>query len=314
MKDKNIIVIGELNVDIILNYIKGLPAIGEEILAEDMNVTLGSSSAIFASNIASLGVNTSFCGAVGDDSFGKFILDELKRKNVDTTYVTTSREYKTGATIVLNYEQNRANVTYCGAMESVSKKDVPVEALSQFNHLHISSYFLQKGLQPDIPYLFKIAKEKGLTTSLDIQWDPDNQWSFPYEVCLPYVDVFLPNESELLLLSRKKTLPEALEKVGEHAQKIIVKCGTEGALCYEKGTVTASQPFLHEHFVDAIGAGDSFNAGFISKYLNGCHLEECLQFANLAGAVNTTASGGTTVFDTPQSFKQKAKELFNIAI
>lgn len=314
MKDKNVLVVGELNIDVILNRIKGFPVIGEEIVADDMNITMGSSSAIFACNISTLGIDTSFCGMVGKDSFGKFILDELKRKRIDTTYITESPEHKTGVTIVLNYSQDRANVTYCGAINAFNITNVPIEKLKQFNHLHLSSYFLQKGLQADIPKLFKSAKENGLSTSLDLQWDPDNKWQFPYEESLPFVDVFLPNESEILLLAANDELEEALKKVGKFANKIIVKRGTEGALCYENGKITYSKPFLHNHFKDAIGAGDSFNAGFISKYLKGCTLEESLQYANLAGAINTTSSGGVTAFSSLEQFNRKAKELFNIEL
>jgi len=314
MNPKKLLVVGELNIDVILNHINGFPVIGEEILADSLTITMGSSSAIFASNIASIGINTSFCGMVGSDSFGKFILDELKKKQVDTTYIIESAEHRTGATIVLNYSHDRANVTYCGAMEVFNKKNIPFEKLSQFSHLHFSSYFLQKELQADIPDLFKIAKEKGLTTSLDLQWDPDNQWQFPYQACLPFVDVFLPNESELLLLAGGNVLEKALEKIGKYAHKIIVKRGIEGALCYEKGKVISSKAFLHEHFIDAIGAGDSFNAGFISRYLGGSSTEECVRFGNLAGAINTTSAGGVSAFDNFLSFKQKAKELFNIEL
>lgn len=314
MNKKGILVVGELNIDLILNNINGIPVIGHEILAETMNLTLGSSSAIFASNIATLGINTSFCGMVGRDSFGKFIVDELKRKNVDTFYIVDSAEYKTGVTIVLNYSQDRANITHCGAMDGFDIEHIPFAELNKFEHLHISSFFLQKGIRPDISYLFKIAKEKGLTTSLDLQWDPANKWDFPYEECLPFVDIFLPNESEIMLLSGEKELEKALKKIGEFSNTIVVKRGMKGALAYDKGKLTTSTPFLHQHFIDAIGAGDSFDAGFIFKYMSQSSLEESLRFANLSGAINTTASGGTGAFESAASFKMKAKELFNILL
>lgn len=314
MNNKNILVVGELNIDIILNHIHGFPVMGQEILADKMEMTIGSSSAIFACNIATLGINTTFCGMLGNDFFGKFILDELRKKKVDTTYIKEDSEYKTGATVVLNYFQDRANVTYGGAMQRFSRIHIPLEKLSSFGHLHLSSYFLQKELRSDIPELFKSAKQEGLTTSLDIQWDPENKWEFDYKACLPFVDIFLPNESEILLLTGKTKLEEAFETIGRYSNKIIVKRGTAGAVSYEKGKLNYAAPFLHKHFIDAIGAGDSFNAGFISKYLVGSSIEECLKFANLAGAVNTTASGGTAAFESFQSFESKAKQLFNVTI
>ncbi|MEO9004142.1 MAG: carbohydrate kinase family protein [Ginsengibacter sp.] len=95
MIHKKLFVVGELNIDVKLNNINGFPILEEEILADNLTITMGSSSAIFASNIASIGINTSFCGMVGNDSFGSFILDELKKKQVNTTYIIESVEYKT---------------------------------------------------------------------------------------------------------------------------------------------------------------------------------------------------------------------------
>lgn len=152
---------------------------------------MGSSSAIFASNIATLVIETSFCGMIGNDFFVEFILDEFHSKRVNTHFVTQSDSVKTGATIVLNFDDDHANVTYCGAMEEFNNIHVPFNLLSQFNHLHFSSFFLQKGIRPYITQLFKTAKSSGLTTSLDLQWNPANKWEFPYQECLPYVDVFL---------------------------------------------------------------------------------------------------------------------------
>lgn len=309
---KDVLVIGELNVDILLNKIKGFPAMGQEILADEMTFTLGSSSAIFAANLASLGMATSFCGMIGQDLFGKYILAELAKKKVDTCLVLESAQYQTGATIILNYEQDRANVTHGGAMEYFDLSNIPVDQFSQYRHLHLSSYFLQKSLQKDIVHLFQTAREKGLTTSLDIQWDPANKWMFPYEQCLPYVDFFLPNEEEILALTGTRQLSDAFEALHDFSNTIVVKRGTSGALAYNNGIYTEAEPYLHSHFVDAIGAGDSFNAGFISSYLQGKSLQESMMFGNLAGAMNTTAAGGTGAFTDRFAFMTKAKSLFNV--
>lgn len=314
MTKKDVLVIGELNVDILLNKIKGFPVIGQEILADEMTLTLGSSSAIFAANLASLGIDTSFCGIVGKDFFGKFILSELNQKQVNTSLVAESIQYKTGLTVILNYQQDRANVTHCGAMEYFYLSDIPTDQFSQFKHLHLSSYFLQKGMQKDIVQLFKIAKDKDLSTSLDIQWDPDNKWDFPYKECLPYIDFFLPNEAEILALTKTNDMIYAFNILNDFANTIVVKRGVNGSVAYSKGDYTHALPYLHSHFVDAIGAGDSFNAGFIRSYLKGKSLHESLLFGNLAGSINTIASGGTGAFTDLSSFREKAKTLFHIEI
>ncbi|CAL1518509.1 carbohydrate kinase family protein [Chitinophaga sp. MM2321] len=314
MNNKKVLVTGELNVDILFNEISSFPVIGQEILADKMTLALGSSSAIFAANLSSLGTVTSFCGMVGKDLFGDFILSELHRKQVDTSLISSSEKYQTGVTVVLNYLQDRANVTHCGAMEHLVVDNIPFDRFPDFSHLHLSSYFLQKGLQKDIVRLFKTARDKGLSTSLDIQWDPANEWHFPYQECLPYVDFFMPNEAEILALTHTEQLDGAFQVLDAFANTIIVKRGISGATAYHKGESLHAAPYLHDHFVDAIGAGDSFNAGFINSHLQGKPLYDNLLAGNLAGAISTTAAGGTGAFADFPSYREKANRMLNVKI
>ncbi|ETN94901.1 Sugar or nucleoside kinase, ribokinase family [Zhouia amylolytica] len=314
MSKKELIVVGELNVDLILNNIDGFPKIGTEIIADDMNLTLGSSSAIMAANAAAMGVNTSFCGKIGKDMFGDIVLKELNAKQVSTNYISTSETHQTGITIVMNYDEDRANVTYCGAMELLTIDDIPWEELTEFKHFHLSNFFIQKGIRKDITLIFKKAKEAGLTTSLDLQWDPENQWDFNYEECLPYVDVFMPNEAEIKALTGTSSIEEALEKVTPYANTIALKMGAKGSIGIKEGTKLEITSFSNPNHVDSIGAGDSFNSGFIKQYIAGKSLEECLSHGNLMGALNTTAPGGTGAFKNPEEIKQKVKSIFNVAI
>lgn len=307
MSAKKILVVGELNVDLILNKIHDFPKIGTEIIADTMNFTLGSSSAIFASNISSMGVSTSFCGMVGDDQFGHFILDELRQKNVDCRFIGQTTEKKTGITVVMSYDQERANVTYCGAMKLLSITDIPWDDLKDFDHFHLSNYFLQPRIQNDIVSIFRKAKEAGLTTSLDLQWDPENKWDFDYKKCLPYVDVFLPNEAELLALTGKENIESAEKEILPYSHIVGLKMGDKGAKVMTKEKEEYVKPFLNKTFKDAIGAGDSFNAGFIHKFLEGESLRNCLTNANLMGALNTLKRGGTTAFTSLEAIEAQKK-------
>ena len=307
----DILVVGELNIDLILNKIKEFPKIGAEILADEMTLTLGSSSAIFASNISTLGAKVSFVGKIGNDLFGKLVLQSLKEKKVSTDLILLSPTEKTGATIVLNYDEDRAMVTHPGAMETLFSEDITDEYLVLAKHMHVSSIFLQPGLKNNITELFKRAKDAGLTTSLDIQWDPAEKWDLDFEKLLPYVDVFLPNKEEIKAITGKNTVDEALEVLGKYSNIVAVKLGNEGAVGYSKGEKINASPFLNNKLVDAIGAGDSFNAGFLFQYLKGHSLAKCLEFGNLTGAINTTSAGGTGAFENIEKFKEIAKNRFN---
>jgi sugar/nucleoside kinase (ribokinase family) len=310
IKKFDVIVVGELNVDLILNSIDSFPEMGKEKIAKNMTLTLGSSSAIFASNLSSLGAKVAFIGMVGTDAFGNLVKDSLSAKKVNIDYLIISNKWNTGATIVLNYSEDRAMITYPGAMEHLTLNDISEEAILSAKHLHFSSYFLQPGLQKDIVALFKMAKEKGLTTSLDIQWDPNEKWNFNYKEVLPFVDVFLPNEQEILLLTNENNLNNAINKLTPYAKLIVVKLGSKGSMVVEDGKSTFMKSFLNDKVIDAIGAGDSFNAGFIFKFIQGSDINECQTFGNLTGAINTTAAGGTAAFINYEQVIKTGKEKF----
>lgn len=310
-KKYDVIVIGELNVDLILNQIDSLPEVGKEILASQMDLVLGSSSAIFASNLSSLGAKVSFLGKIGADSFGDLVIDSLENKGVNTDLIIRDKELKTGATVVLNYGDDRANITYPGAMEYLSIDDITIEKIQEGKHVHISSIFLQPKLKKNIYEIFRFVKREGLTTSLDVQWDPAEEWDLDLQKLLPYVDVFLPNEQELLNLTKEKELQKAINKIANYGNVIVIKRGSKGSICYSEGTQIELPAYLNKNIVDAIGAGDSFNSGFIFKFIKKNNLGNCQKFGNLTGAINTTQAGGTAAFSNYQKIMAIAKEQFN---
>lgn len=312
MPKRGLFVVGELNVDLILNRIGGFPQIGTEIVANDMILTLGSSSAILAANAAAIGIPTAFCGAIGDDVYGKLVIEELEQQGVNTEFVHISSLHQTGITVVMNYDQESANVTYCGAMEKLTIQDIPWSSLSQFQHLHISNIFLQKGIQPDIIEIFRRAKAAGLSTSLDLQWDVSNRWEFDFRECLPHVDVFLPNKAEMLALTQAESLEASISLLQPYANILAIKLGKQGSLGIQGKEQIRAAAFQAPSYVDAVGAGDSFNAGFLKKYLEKASLEACLKFGNLMGALNTTAAGGTSAFRNGSGINRQIHSIFQI--
>src|SRR5680860_1498639 len=174
-----VLVIGELNIDLILDDFTTFPAIGKEVLAQRMNITLGSSSAIFASNLSNLDNQVSFLGMTGKDYFGTSIINILQSHKVDTSAILQSERYSTGLTVILNANEDRSNVTYPGAMAHFSESMIDFDLFKNFDHLHISSYFFQPSLAPSIPRIFQMATNQGLSTSFDMQWDPLESWKLP---------------------------------------------------------------------------------------------------------------------------------------
>lgn len=312
MKTYDVVAIGELNVDLILNNIDGEPEIGKEKFAQDMVLTLGSSTAIFAANVSSLGSRVGFVGMIGKDSFGDLVKSSLQAKGVDTSLLIETDQSATGATIILNNDEDRAMVTYQGTMDQMSFRDIDKSVFENTKHIHLSSIFLQSGIKKDLAEILSYAREKRVTTSLDTQWDPLEKWDFDYKTLLPLVSVFMPNEKELQFLTSSSTLEEAIEKILPYINICIVKQGSKGSLMLlNNGTACNLDAFLNKEVVDAIGAGDSFNAGFINYFVQGRLPEECQRFGNLTGAINTTAAGGTGAFSSKENIIRVAKEIFN---
>ncbi|MBE6227270.1 MAG: carbohydrate kinase family protein [Bacteroidales bacterium] len=316
MKRFDIAAIGELNVDIILNGIESEPEIGKEKFASDMTLTLGSSTAIFAANAASLGSKVCFVGMIGKDVFGDLVADSLYSKGVDASYLIRSENAATGATLVMNYGEDRANLTYQGAMDVMGYDDIDTTVFQETRHIHLSSLFMQSALLRDLDKVLAKAAENGVTVSLDTQWDPVEKWEMDWKKVLPQVTVFLPNEKELMALTGTSDVESAIAAVQPYlGEAMVVKMGSKGSMLVRKdGSRNFLPSFLNKEVVDAIGAGDSFNSGFISAFVAGHSLEDCQRNGNLTGAINTTAAGGTGAFSSREAAEKCAKEKFNVEL
>ncbi|MEX0905730.1 MAG: carbohydrate kinase family protein [Balneolaceae bacterium] len=308
-KKCDILVVGDLNVDLIFNKINKMPQLGEEQRADEMDLTMGGSTAIFACNIAKLDSRVEYMSKIGEDSFGRFLLEEMKSYNVGVGSIISDSAYRTGATIILNIQNDRLMVTYPGAMEYLSVDEITDEILGSARHIHTSAIFFQPLLKQKLAELFKRAKNLGLTTSMDTQWDPEEKWDLDLEKILPNLDFFLPNEDEFIRLTDQPDLEKALDSLAHYNTCFVIKRGTKGALMFHHKKKTSIPSLKVSNIVDTIGAGDSFNAGFIHAYLNGNDLSTCLEEGTRTAAVSTTAAGGVDAIISYQQVLEKSKEL-----
>jgi sugar/nucleoside kinase (ribokinase family) len=288
-------VIGELNLDLILS---GLPAeltLEREHLANDLRITLGSSSAIFAHNLASIGNKVGFSSSMGTDPLGEISLKRLSEIGVDISGVRRMPGKTTGLTVIFPQGKQRYILTYPGTMFEMSEKDLELDYVFNAKHLHVSSYFLQKALQPALPEIFRKAKAAGLTTSLDTNDDPDDRWASDLHQLLKYVDVLLPNAREACKLASVDSPEEAADRLSKEVSIVVVKRGSQGAVAIaSKSKYEALPPKVES--IDHVGAGDSFDAGFIHQFIRGKSIEDCLKFGNIVGALSVTRPGGTEAF------------------
>jgi sugar/nucleoside kinase (ribokinase family) len=290
-KTYDLAVAGEINPDLILTG-DVLPEFGQvEKLVDSAALTIGSSSAIFACGAARLGLKVAFVGVCGDDVFGRFMLDEMQKRDVDVSNVIIHQDGHTGLSVILNRESDRAILTYLGLIPALKASVIPDALLHQVRHLHVASYFLQTKLQPDLPVLFRKARVLGLTTSLDTNYDPSEKWT-GFDELLSVTNVFLPNEKEAISLSGERNVDLAASKLGSNVEALAIKLGAVGALGVQESQLIHA-PSIPVKVVDTVGAGDSFDAGFIYGYLHEWELKKTLQLACVCGALSTQKSGGT---------------------
>ena len=295
----DISVIGELNLDLILYGLPDELVLERELLASDLGITLGSSSAIFAHNLARLGNKVGFSSCIGDDPLGEICLERLRDADVDLSRVRRLENKTTGLTVILQQSKERYILTYPGTMYEFREKDLDFDYIFSAKHLHVCSYFLQKGLRPSWVSILRRAKEAGLTTSLDTNDDPEDCWSDDVQSLLKHVDILLPNEREACKLARTDDFEHAADILSEKVPVLVIKRGAQGAVArVGKDKFVGLPPDVE--MVDPVGAGDSFDAGFLHQFIRGARIEDCLKYGNLAGALNVTKVGGTEAFRNAQ--------------
>jgi len=277
-----------------------MPAFGQaEHIVDEARMTVGGSGAILACGAARLGLRVAIAGVVGDDLFGTFMREHLVERGVDVSGLVVDRERPTGLTVVLSGNSDRAILTSLGTIAELRASMIDRELLASARHVHVSSFFLQRRLVPDLPDLFADAHAAGATTSIDTNWDPSGVWDDGLGDLLASVDVLMPNEMEATRLARTSDLEIAIAVLRQHVTTVVVKAGDRGAVAVGPGE-RATVPAMRVDAVDTTGAGDSFDAGFLAARLGDESLERCLAIANACGALSTRASGGVDAQPTMQ--------------
>jgi len=292
MKNFDVLCIADMCVDLIVSG-NARPQWNQvEQLVGDYHLELGGSANIFAAQFSKLGGKAGVLGAVGEDAFGDFALQRLSTLGVDASLVQRKSNLKTGLGVALCEGDDRAILTYAGSIDATSPRDLSTRLLERTRHWHIASYFLLEQLREYWPRWLQLAKEHGVTVSLDTNFDPQDRWDGVLDL-LPLVDIFLPNEREARATAKNENLTEAAQYLASRGPLVVVKCGRDGALCVTpSGEEYSISTTPIESFVDSIGAGDCFDAGFLRGHLSSWPLEKSLELACRCGAASTRAAGG----------------------
>lgn len=296
-----LLVVGELCVDLIIEVDDEIRFGQHEQIVPRTTLTMGSSSAITACGAAALGVPTRLISVRGDDTFGRFLDAELTQRGVDTAGVRVDDTLPTGASTHLTRPSgDRAILTSMGSIGTVGAADVNAEDLASAAHLHVGSYFLQHALHADASALFRAARAAGVTTSLDGNFDPAEEWDCGILDVMPHVDYFFGNEEELRGITHTTDIDAAIQRLLEimpDRAVVIAKLGADGALAARRDgrvieCLRATAPPLSSNLVDTVGAGDTLAAGFLAARMLDMPPEQAIAFAVACGTASTRGSGG----------------------
>ena len=294
-RDLDLLVVGDAVPDVIVAGVPDELLFGQaEQLVDAGTLTVGGSSAITACGAARLGLRVAFVGALGDDAAGHFMLDELTARGVDVTGCPIFDDRPTGLTVHLvraGAERDRSMLTSLGCVADLRAETVPRALVERARHLHVGSFFLLAGLAPGLAGLFAEARAAGRSTSLDSQGDWAGRWQGDLRETLGQTDIYLPNRDEALAATGAPDLDEAVRRLVELGTRPVVKLGPGGGMAWS-GAATVRVPAPRAQPVDTIGAGDSFDAGFLYGHLCGWPVADSLRLAVVCGSLSTRSSGG----------------------
>lgn len=274
---KKIIVIGSASMDLVVQTNK-VPDTGETVLGESFFTTPGGKGANQAVAAARLYDAVYMIGAVGNDAYGREILDNLKENGVDVTHMDVIRNEVSGtAHITLFDDDNRIIV-----VPSANNYVLPENVLPKLEHFKSGDIIL---LQQEIPAetveaVIDYASENGLKVILN---------PAPYrEISLSLMDKvnwITPNETESALHFDG----EIADGLLKYPNKLIITQGAEGATYYDEEAILV--PGINREVVDTTGAGDTFNGALAVGLIENRNFSDAILFANKAASFSVTGLG-----------------------
>ena len=288
---KKVLFVGDINVDVLMGELESLPVVDKEITCQSFDIAVGSSAVICAAAYASLGGNSSFLGLAGQDDYGEFMIKSMRELGINTDLVRRTDKVRTGVTVNLIHQSTRTQVTYPGTISEFDGAGVGEHDFSGFDHVHFAGPYLQTKFRPELVRLLKMAAAKGITTSLDPQWDPKARWEF-MDLWLPELAYLFVNEGEAMSITKAMTVEDAARQLAGRTKCAVVKAGRDGAIIFAEGKMLRSAA-RSVKVVDTTGAGDCFDAGFLyGIFEKGLPAAEAMKIGNATGSRSCMFSGG----------------------
>lgn len=302
MNDYDVVTVGDVNIDLLVEGLEGNPECGHEAFVKNMFTDVGGGAAISAMGLASLGLKTGLCGALGDDIYSNFIRGLLKQRSVGTQLIKNITGKRAGLTISLYGNKDRSFITYQGTNANFDIGDPQIGDSIHARHVHVTGYCGKKEHRKYMDFVCKL-RSRGITVSADVGWDSTGEWYKGIFEFISNLDVFFINKVEAQNYTKCWDVRYALDKLSNYCGNVAIKLGPEGAVSKWKGRA-AKEPTYDSPVVDTTGAGDSFNAGYLYGYLSGASQDDCLKFGNACGTSSISKMGGTIAIKGEKALRE----------
>ena len=301
MKKNDVLVIGDINVDLVVTGVKKMPLPGQERHVNDISLNVGGGAALSAIGLARLGGRPALYGSISDDFFGEYITGHLREAGVDTSFLQKRPKTRTGISIAISADADRSFLTYVGSNGENDLRGIDGKILSRVSHIHLAGYKSGSNHNDYVGLAGRLRKA-GLSISMDVGWDESEEWSGKLFDLVRLVDVFFLNETEAAHYCGSNDMEACIGMLSEYCAEVVIKMGPRGALGLKNGCRSYCSTFPVST-IDTTGAGDSFNSGFLHGRLKGCDFKTCLLYGNACGAMSTTGAGGHSAFPDEKSMR-----------
>lgn len=296
--------VGVLVADHLCAPIPRVPNAGELLLSDHLLLNIGGCASNAAMDLARLGVRVAVAGCVGDDAFGRFVIETLDDRGVDTSSIRRLSDVGTSGTLIINVSgEDRRFIHTIGANGRLSAADIPLARIRLAKVFYVGGFFLMPNLRAaDLAELFRQARAAGVITMLDVVVPgPGDYWP-QLQPLLPETDIFLPNNDEAALLTGLDDPRRQAERFhAAGARTVVITCGGRGTVLVADGLRLQAETYP-VNYVGATGAGDAFDAGYIAGLLEGGDPRRCLEWGSALGASCVRSIGATdSVFNRDEA-------------
>ena len=310
---KKVACVGIMVADVIVETVTEYPGKGVLLPVNSITMHNGGNAMTAAINLNTLGTDSSVVGAVGNDVFGRYLIDRLDEQGVDTKGVSVKNDVQTSASVLMIDQSGERSFFHCyGSNAAFTYDDINFDIIDKNDMVFVTGSFLMDTFDGEETMRFlKKCKEKGKTTFLDVCWDASGKWGEVLDICMPYMDYFMPSIDEAVNIAGKEDLDEIADVfMSKGVKNVVIKVGSKGAYLRlegeEKGKLYPAYKGITA--VDTTGAGDSFCSGFLAEFARGGSPEECVKFANATGAHCVMAKGATDGMKSYDEVKKFMKE------